>query len=189
MEKPGRKPPIPPQAPVAHWEPLSPSKRAASAPVATWRRAGDEPAQPVAPHLPKASWERAEPIVPRTQAMRAQARWERVGDKVASPEQLKKVEELERGIAEAKRGLKEVEEAFDYKANAPGSPHRDIATVAEWADKYGNRGDTWEEAFGRAFDTQDSRLRADARQYAKIRLELRTLEVDLLRYKQEHGLN
>lgn len=163
MEKPGGGNRRPPQgdSPVAQWKPLKPR---APAPRGRWE------APPTRPPLP---------------ATRVQ--WERAA-KTMTFEHAERIKELERGMADVRRGLKEVREAFEYKASDPAYAHRD-PDIDTWAGVYGPKPEDWKEVIGRWADTQDSRLRADARQYFRLQEDLRRLEVDLLAYKTEHGLH
>ncbi len=108
---------------------------------------------------------------------------------IISPEQQGELRQLERLVAEARRGLKEIKEAFEAKVNDPDSPHRDRATIEEWAVNFGPYKDTLGQKVGNIWGTQDSYLRKDARDYYHLNHKLRELERDLGRYKRALGIH
>ncbi len=117
----------------------------------------------------------------------ARTRWESA-QKTMTQEQAEKVSALEEGIRSARRGLDQIREAFDYKANDPDL-RKLGADIDTWATHYGPKREGFGEKIGRFVDTQESRLRADARQYYALERSLERLEIDLLTYKQQHGLS
>lgn len=105
-----------------------------------------------------------------------------------SPEQQGELKRLEWIVAEARRGLKEIKEAFEAKVNDPDSPYRDRVTIEEWAVNFGPYKDTWGQKVGGVWGTQASYMRKDARDYYHLNHKLRDLERELAKYKRALGI-
>lgn len=178
--KPKSPPPVPPES---HWKQAPATTVAPAVPRAAWRRPDETfPKTEVVPAR-KAQWVKS-PQVTAPPAYRPQ--WE-AAQRQVTREQAEKISSLERGIADARKGLDQIREAFDYKASDP-ELQRLGADIDNWANQYGPKREGLTEKLGRLADTQESRLRADARRYYALEQGLRQLQIDLATYKRDHGL-